>query len=113
MRHETCLICLFGTTDDPELITLTAATESIAGDVTHHHHTIECGQCGTWWFGNVVIGGLGIPVDARRDTVLCDCDENLPQYSRCIIQVPRPESECQCTQADVDKHKLTVRLKAP
>lgn len=111
MRHETCPTCRIPGADDPDVRRTILVAESIApAAFIHHHHLVHCGGCGQWWFDDVVIGGLGIPVPARRDTELCACDENLPQYSRSAIHVPMPESECACTKADVDKYSLPVNI---
>lgn len=57
-----------------------------------------------------MIGGLGIPVPSRRDTVLCECDDGLPQYAVSVILVPKSEAECCCTKAEADKFSLPIRL---
>ena len=69
MRYGSCLNCEHGA--DPDLITVTAVREGL-NERTHHHHTMVCGTCGSWWFDDTVTGGLGIPVPTRRDTMMCD-----------------------------------------
>ena len=112
MRHETCVNCATPQVTDPNLIALVLVSESL-GDLAHHHHTMKCEGCGAWWFDDVVIGGLGIFVPSRRDTVLCECDDGLAQYVQSAIMVPAPESECACTSSDVEKFSLPIRLGGP
>ena len=93
MRHETCLFCQILGAGDPDAQKFILISESV-GRLTHHHHTVRCGGCGQWWFDDLVIGGLGIPVPSRRDTMLCECDDDLPQYAISVILVPKSEAEC-------------------
>jgi hypothetical protein len=109
MRHETCLTCRVPGVIDPNARQLILITESIAGPgFTHHHHLVECGGCGQWWFDDMVMGGLGIIVPSRRDTGFCECDESLKQYVPHVINVPVPESQCACTKALVDEFRLPI-----
>ncbi len=113
MRHENCLACRTPGAFSPELRELLLITESVAGpDFMHHHHTVECGGCRQWWFDDVVIGGLGIPVASRRGTGFCPCDDSLKQYTSGIVHVPAPESKCECTKAKVDEFRLDLRRPA-
>lgn len=109
MRHEMCPSCRAAEPAERGLAALAVVAESLGGQV-HHHHRVSCEACGAWWFDDVVIGGFGFPIPARRDTMLCGCDESLPQYLRGIVMVAAPESECRCTAADVEQHGLPVRL---
>lgn len=109
MRHETCLFCQIPGAGDPDAQKLILISESLGG-LTHHHHTVRCGGCGQWWFDDLVIGGLGIPVPSRRGTVLCGCDDSLPQYATSVILVPKSEPECCCTKAEAEKFSLPIRL---
>ena len=93
MRNETCLFCQIPGAGDPDAQKFILISESV-GRLTHHHHTVRCGGCGQWWFDDLVIGGLGIPVPSRRDTMLCECDDDLPQYAISVILVPKSEAEC-------------------
>ena len=57
-------------------------------------------------------GGLGLPVAARRDTVLCGCpDDGINRYAMGVVQIPVPEPECHCTAADVNEHAVPIRLR--
>jgi hypothetical protein len=69
---------------------------------------MSCDGCGRWWFDDVVVGGLGIPVPSRRDTELCECAEDLPQYRQHVINVPLAERGCACTKAQVERFALPV-----
>lgn len=109
MRHESCLNCRFPEAWDARLHTLIVTAESL-GAMIHHHHTVRCGGCGAWWFDDLVMGGLGVPVPQRRDTGLCSCPEDRPQYTVSVIQVPQPEGQCSCTSARVEEFSLPVRL---
>lgn len=112
MIYETCLNCQAGefAGTDRDIRALSTITEAL-GDC-HHHHTVTCESCGAWWFDDIVIGGLGLPVPARRDTELCGCpDDGAARYSRGIVQAPMPEAECHCTAADVEKHTVPIRLR--
>jgi hypothetical protein len=93
---------------DLDLVTMTAVTETL-GDQSHHHHAMICDTCGSWWFDDCVTGGLGLPVPARRDTVLCACPED-DGYTctRAMITVPMPEADCHCTAADVNSKAVMV-----
>lgn len=107
MRHSTCLVCKYA--PDPALHPLTVITETLSPD-THHHHAISCESCGAWWFDDVVTGGLGIAVPARRDTVMCGCPEDdQHQFTRSAITVPGPESACACTASKVNRHAVRIR----
>ncbi len=110
MRHETCLYCRTSGAGDPSVQALILVSETIGAQM-HHHHTVRCGGCGAWWFDDVVIGGLGIPVASRRDTVLCGCDDGLPQYALSAVLVPQPESGCACTKTETEKYALPIRTK--
>lgn len=110
MRHETCLACRIPGAVESDLRQMVVVAESIAPGLMHHHHTMNCGGCGRWWFDDAVIGGLGIPVPSRRDTELCPCEEGLAQYTQSIVHVPSPEAACACTKADVDRYRLPIRL---
>jgi hypothetical protein len=110
VRYETCLVCAFWETRDEDhpLLTMVQLSELLPG--SHHHHAVLCEDCGAWWFEDVVTGPLGIPVPARRDTVLCSCPEDgADRYTRTVINVPEPESACACTAAKVDHHALRFR----
>lgn len=111
MRHETCLYCKTPGAGDPHVNGLIMISESL-GPLTHHHHTIKCGGCGHWWFDDLVIGGLGIPVAIRRDTGLCGCEDGLPQYTMSAVMVPQPEDQCGCTKAKCEEFSLPIRLGA-
>ncbi len=111
MRHENCLTCRYlAMTGAPERV-LTAIAESISPDM-HHHHVVRCEECGSWWFDDITIGGLGIPVASRRDTTMCPCPEDgSVQYRQVVMQVPVPEDECKCDRAEVRKHAtVDIRL---
>ena len=109
MRHETCMFCQIPGAGDPDAQTLIVISESVGG-LIHHHHTVRCDGCGQWWFDDLVIGGLGIPVPSRRDTVLCGCDDGLRQYAMSVILVPADEASCHCTKAETEKFSLPIRL---
>jgi hypothetical protein len=109
VTHETCLNCRLPEAGDPDVLKLILVSESLGG-LAHHHHTVKCGGCGQWWFDDLVIGGLGVPVASRRDTVLCDCDDGLPQYTISAVLVPGPEDECACTKAKCEEFSLPIRL---
>lgn len=109
MRHETCLYCRTPGVGDVNVQALIQVSEWL-GPFTHHHHTMKCGGCGAWWFDDVVIGGLGIPVASRRDTVLCDCPDGLQQYAMSALLVPTPEAGCTCDKTEADRFSLPIRL---
>ena len=109
MRHETCLTCQVPRPGDPDVQALILIAESFGGQM-HHHHTVRCDGCGQWWSDDLVMGGLGIPVPRRRDTELCACEDDLPQYARAAVLVPMAEDACSCTKADAEKHSLPIRL---
>ena len=111
MRNETCLICRTPGAGDPDVQALILISESIGG-LVHHHHTIKCGGCGQWWFDDVVMGPLRVPVPRRRDTVLCDCEDDLPQYAMAVVLVPGDESACACTKAQCERFSLPIRIGA-
>jgi hypothetical protein len=114
MRHETCLLCRVPGVIDLNVRQIILLTESVApAAFMHHHHLMNCGGCGQWWFDDLVIGGLGIPVPSRRDTELCPCDENLKQYAQSAVNVPVPEAECACTKADVDRFSIHMPAGKP
>jgi hypothetical protein len=111
MRHETCVTCRYPGGDDPNVRAVVLLAESLApAEFTHHHHVVHCRGCGQWWFDDVVIGGLGIPVPRRRDTALCECADDLPQYTRSVVQVPAPERKCACAKADIEANSLPIKL---
>lgn len=111
MRHETCFTCQVPGSISGDLKLFIRLAESVAGpEFMHHHHLVECGGCGQWWFDDVTIVGLGIPVPARRDTQFCECDENLKQYAPHAVTVPEPEKNCACTKASVDRNRLPIAL---
>jgi hypothetical protein len=109
MRYGNCLNCdIMG---DRELVTRGTLPEELTGDC-HHHHTVRCGSCGSWWFDDYVTGGLGLPVASRRDTVLCACPEDgQDRYRKTIVMVPLPEDGCRCTASDVNKYAVLVNLR--
>lgn len=109
MRHETCLYCLAPGAGDRNVQALILVSESL-GPLTHHHHTVTCDACGAWWFDDMVLGGLGIPVAKRRDTELCQCPNGLPSFTVAAVMVPEPEERCSCTKAKCEKYTLPVRL---
>lgn len=110
MRHESCLNCRHGAQAGTPARLLTGFAESIAPDM-HHHHAVKCEDCLAWWFDDAVIGGLGIPVSSRRDTVMCDCPEDgADRFTQIIIQVPVPEKDCRCDAAEVRRHAVDIRL---
>jgi hypothetical protein len=109
VRRETCLNCQIPGAGDADVQTLILISESVGG-LVHHHHTIKCDGCGQWWFDDLVIGGLGIPVAARRDTELCGCPDDLPQYTRAAVMAPQPEDHCACTKAKCEEISLPLRL---
>lgn len=105
MRYGTCLNCLQNS--DPDLITATGVTERL--DEHTHHHAMQCQTCCSWWFDDHVVGGLGIPVPSRRDTVLCGCPEDGGHlYTRAIITVPMAEADCHCTATDVNSRAVMI-----
>src|SRR5262249_4560219 len=107
VRYRTCLNC--AVISDRSLVTLGTLPELLCPDLWHHHHTVLGETVGAGWFDDVIIGGLGLPVTARRDTVLCACPEDGQHgYSKTIVTVPMPESECHCTAADVNRYALPV-----
>jgi len=109
MRHETCLYCRARGAGDQNIQALILVAESV-GDLTHHHHTVKCPRCGTWWFDDLVTGALGVPVPSRRDTILCPCPDDGPLFTLSAVMVPVPESECACTKAEVDRQSLAVNV---
>jgi hypothetical protein len=111
MRYGSCLACVV--LSDRRLVTLAAVPEMLGDHCHHHHHhTVLCETCGSWWFDDVVVGGLGLPVPARRDTVLCGCPEDGEHgYSKTIVMAPMPEADCHCTAADVERYAMPVRLR--
>lgn len=109
MRHETCLNCKFS--QDQELLALTLVPEALGAD-SHHHHAVQCTSCGAWWFDDVIIGGLGLPVAARRDTVLCACPEDgASRFEKSVVLAPVSEADCHCTAADVERYSLPIRMR--
>lgn len=113
MRHETCLACRLPGAVDLNVRQMILVAESIASaEFMHHHHLMHCSGCGGWWFDDVVIGGLGIPVPSRRDTELCPCDEALTQYTQSAIHVAEPENRCACMKAKVDEFSIRIPLPA-
>lgn len=114
MLRDTCLICRATeiTGQDRQLRAAVEIAETLGPGMMHHHHTVRCEDCGSWWFDDRVTGGLGLPVPARRDTVLCGCPEDdVNRYSQSVVQVPVPEQECRCTAADVEANTILFRLK--
>jgi hypothetical protein len=76
----------------------------------HHHHAMTCESCGAWWFDDVIIGGLGLPMTARRDTVMCGCpDDAAHRYTRSVISVTSAEADCHCTASKVDAQAVHIR----
>ena len=113
MLRDTCLVCRTTeiTGEDPELRAMVEIAETLGIGLVHHHHTVACEDCKTWWFDNYVTGGLGLPVPARRDTVVCTCPEDgASRFIISIIQAPMPESECNCTAAEVEASTILIRL---
>jgi hypothetical protein len=103
MRHESCLVCRLG--DEKAGLSRLAVcfAESLRPDV-HHHHTVLCEDCGGWWFDDVVLSPLGLPVRARRDTVLCGCPEDgRVAFTRQTVLVRVPERDCHCTAAEISQ----------
>jgi hypothetical protein len=106
VRHETCLACRCA--PDPVLYPLTMIAESFSPQM-HHHHAMTCEACERWWFDDVIIGGLGLPVTARRDTMMCDCPEDKAhKYAQSVISVPEPEASCHCTASKVERHRVDI-----
>jgi hypothetical protein len=102
MRYETCLGCKFFTrVQQPDLYRAAVIAESLGG-LVHHHHTVSCEACGKWWFDDVVVDGLGLPVASRRDTVFCECPA--------VVIVPRPEADCHCTASEINETSLLIRM---
>ena len=108
MRYDTCLNCQ--AVEDPRHRDRSPATHSgrdhrdagyRPGAPPSHRspaRTAEPGGSTTF-----ATGGLGLPVAARRDTVLCACPEDgINRYAMGIIQIPVPEAECNCTAAEVN-----------
>ena len=91
MRYETCLTCRVPGLISDDQRALVAASESL-GPFTHHHHTVRCGNCGRWWFDDLVPGAFGQPVPARRDTELCPCPDGQPVYTPATVHIPGPET---------------------
>jgi hypothetical protein len=107
VRHESCLACQYA--PDPVLHPLTVLTETLTPRA-HHHHAMVCESCGAWWFDDIVIGGLGVPVPARRDTVMCSCpDDKEHLYTRSVINVTSAEADCCCTASKVDTQAVHIR----
>jgi hypothetical protein len=68
---------------------------------------MECGDCGSLWFEDVVTGPLGVPVAARRDTVLCDCPEDgRVSFTPSTVIVRVPEEDCRCSAAYVIRARV-------
>ena len=114
MLRDTCLTCraMEITGQDRQLRAAVEIAEMVGIGLMHHHHTVACEDCGAWWFDDHVIGGLGLPVEARRDTVVCGCPEDgVIRYASGVVQVPVPEAECHCTAAGVEKNTIPIRLK--
>lgn len=108
MRHETCLTCRH--VARPGLLAATLLAEMLT-DQAHHHHTVICEDCHVWWFDDCVVGGLGIPVPSRRDTVMCDCPEDgASRFTQTVVLVPEPEADCHCTAELVERHAMPIRL---
>jgi hypothetical protein len=110
MRHETCLVCRLGNDSSAALPRLAALLAESFGPGVHHHHTVICEDCGAWWFDDVVLSPLGIPVPARRDTVLCDCPEDgRVAFTRQTVLVRVPERDCHCTHAKISRARAGNR----
>jgi hypothetical protein len=110
VRYDNCLAC--AVTSQRQLVALAMVAESLSPD-SHHHHTVRCTDCGIWWFDDTVIGGLGLPVAARRDTVLCGCPEDgASRYEQSVVLIPMPEADCRCTAAEVERQSVPVRMRA-
>jgi len=104
MRHESCLTCKLSGDITPLQRFATEYAEIEPG--VHHHHVMECGDCGSLWFEDVVTGPLGVPVAARRDTVLCGCPEDsAARFTPSIAIVRVPEEDCHCSAAYVSRAK--------
>jgi hypothetical protein len=108
MKYGDCLNC--AATDQQQLVYRAAMLPESLNPDTHHHHAVRCTICARWWFDDYVIGGLGLPVPARRDTVLCPCPEDgVNRFEKAIVVVPMAEPECHCTAADVEKYAIHIR----
>jgi len=103
MRHETCVTCKLSSDLTPLQRLATEFAEQLGADV-HHHHAVSCGSCGRWWFDDVVLSPLGIPVPGRRDTVFCACHEDgRAVFIPSVVIVRVPESGCHCTVAEINR----------
>jgi hypothetical protein len=90
---------------------LAMVSESLSENA-HHHHTVRCTNCGIWWFDDTVIGGLGVPVAARQDTVLCGCPEDgASRFEPSVVLIPMAEADCHCTAADVERNAIPTRTR--
>jgi hypothetical protein len=110
MRYGDCLNCKF--TEQQQLVILAAwLPESLSPD-SHHHHIVRCTDCDIWWFDDHVIGGFGLPVPSRRDTVMCPCPEDgTDRFEKSMVAVPMPEAECHCTAADVERYAIPIQTR--
>jgi DNA (cytosine-5)-methyltransferase 1 len=110
MRHETCLTCINPPPGDEEFLIPLKLAEMI-GDHAHHHHRINCINCGAWWFDDVKLAASHVLVVDTRDTSWCDCPEDAEYYRHGTFMVFVPESECRCTGEFVDRQpKLEMNL---
>jgi hypothetical protein len=108
MRHETCLNCR-AMPPDPSLV-LIAVSEGLTVRA-HHHHLMVCLACDATWYEDMVIGGLGLPVPSRRDSVLCPCPEDHePRYQNTVMLLNRPEAECRCGPRELRERRRARRL---
>jgi hypothetical protein len=97
VKAASCVAC---TSLSPADVTVLIIAESLTGG--HHHHVMSCGQCGAEWFEDVVIGGFGMPIPSRRDTVLCPCPEDGRLiYTPSVMLVRTPERSCRCGPAEL------------
>lgn len=96
MRAVTCLACAHSGWVTGLQHLAVAVAEQLHGERTHHHHVMSCTSCGGRWFDDATAGPGGVPIPARRDTLLCPCPDGLQQYVPSLVFVPAPERDCHC-----------------
>ena len=104
MRYETCIVCSYSQNEQISII----STMEMLSPFMHHHHIVDCSNCGKWWFDDVSLNALGIPTARRRDTEFCECDETQEFYTGGIITASRPENLCNCNARDIGSHMLRI-----
>jgi hypothetical protein len=107
MRAETCVSCRVMPPDIS--LTVIAVSEAFTANL-HHHHLMVCLACDATWYEDMVIGGLGLPVPSRRDSVLCPCPEDHQRrYQQTVMIINRPETKCRCGGRELAERRRARR----